>query len=100
MYEKTVSRNVCLITEVMILMSSQVTRSICLHMSSNFPLLHHRSKYVQTEYYVRTSNTVYFCKYSRISIRRTHYKADISIRRTVNFRTERFPGQTLIRKSL
>ena len=39
-------------------------------------------------------------KYSGISIRRTHHKADISIRRTVNLRTERFPGQTLMRKSL
>ena len=39
-------------------------------------------------------------KYSGISIRRTHHKADISIRRTVNLGTERFPGQTLIRKSL
>ena len=38
--------------------------------------------------------------YSGISIRRTHHKVDISIRRTVNLGTERFPGQTLIRKSL
>ena len=38
--------------------------------------------------------------YSGISIRRTHHKADISIRRTVNLGTEHFPGQTLIRKSL
>ena len=39
--------------------------------------------------------------YRRISIRRTHHNADdISIRRTANLGTERFPGQTLIRKSL
>ena len=38
--------------------------------------------------------------YSGIFIRRTHHKADISIRRTVNLGTQRFPGQTLIRKSL
>ena len=38
--------------------------------------------------------------YSGISIRPTHHKADISIRQTVNLGTERFPGQTLIRKSL
>ena len=38
--------------------------------------------------------------YSGIFMRRTHHKADISIRRTVNLGTERFPGQTLLRKSL
>ena len=38
--------------------------------------------------------------YSGISIRRTHHKADISLRRTVNFGTERFPGQSPIGNSL
>ena len=38
--------------------------------------------------------------YSGISIRRTHHKADISLRRTVNIGTERFPGQSPIRNSL
>ena len=42
----------------------------------------------------------FFSKYSGISIRRTHHKADISIRRRANLGTERFLGQTLIRKSL
>ena len=46
---------------------------------------------------VQKNTTVY---YSQISIRRTQYKVDISIGRTVNLGTERFPGQTLIRKSL
>ena len=46
---------------------------------------------------------IYICMlyiYSGISIRRTHHKAHISIRRTVNLGMERFPSQTLIRKSL
>ena len=42
----------------------------------------------------------WFNYYSGISIRRTHHKAEISIRRTVNLGTERFPGQAFIRKSL
>ena len=47
-----------------------------------------------------TNYKLYKNYYSGISIRWTHHKVDISIRRTVNLGTEHFPGQTFIMKSL
>ena len=56
--------------------------------------------YAYSRIHRKFSQILVYSLYSRISIRRTNHKADISIRRTVNLGTERFPGQTLIRKSL
>ena len=60
----------------------------------NFQSCHPGGSYM---FKINNRNNKTSVKYSRISIRRTHYKADMSIRPTVNLGTERFPGQTLIR---
>ena len=39
-------------------------------------------------------------KYSGISIKRTHHKADTSLKRTIVEGTDRFASQTLIKQSL